>query len=320
MSLQRESVHPAIRKLATATCLVALLPISMGALVTTLQAGMAFADWPSSDGQNMLLYPWFRDFAAHPDKFVEHGHRLAGMLIGFVSVCLALTSYFVERRWVKLFTTAILISVIAQGALGGARVLFDKQLLAMLHSVTGAAFFSLCMVFRLMCSAKWNFWRQQADHRMTPMFASLVAITPVVVFGQYVLGGALRHLHTMLDEHLAGAAIVSVCGAVSAFGLLRSQNGLLRRSGLMIVFALLLQLMLGAGSYLTKFGLPQIGYVAVSGSLSQTVVCSMHTVFGMFLLCGCVVAATSLAVLYKAGQLQGLRFELPTVQDRGTIA
>ena len=320
MSVQCETVHPVVRKLATATCLVALLPICMGALVTTLQAGMAFADWPSSDGQNMLLYPWFRDFAAHPDKFTEHGHRLTGVLIGFVSVCLALTSYFIERRWVKMFTTAILVAVIAQGALGGARVLLDKQLLAMLHSVTGAAFFSLCMVFRLMCSARWAVWRQQPDDRMTPMFASIVAMTPVVVLGQYVLGGALRHLHTMLDEHLAGAAIVSICGGLSAFGLLRSQNALLRRSGLVVVFALLLQLMLGFGSYLTKFGLPQIGYVATSGSLSQTVVCSMHTVFGMFLLSGCVVAATSLVVLYKAGLLQGLRIELPTIGDRGTIA
>ena len=320
MSIHRETVHPVIRKLTTATCLVALLPISMGALVTTLQAGMAFADWPSSDGQNMLLYPWFRDFAAHPDKFVEHGHRLAGMLIGFVSVCLALTSYFIERRWVKIFTTAILVSVIAQGALGGARVLFDKQILAMLHSVTGAAFFSLCVVFRMMCSARWTAWRQQPDDRVTPIFASLIAITPLIVFGQYTLGGALRHLHTMLDEHLVGAVIVSVRGAVTAFALLRSQNGLLRQSGLMVVFALLLQLMLGAGSYLTKFGLPQIGYVAVSGSLSQTVVCSMHTVFGMFLLSACAVATTSLAVLYKSELLQGLRIELPAIEERGTIA
>ena len=319
MSVPRETVHPAVRKLATATCLVALLPISMGALVTTLQAGMAFADWPSSDGQNILLYPWFRDFAVHPDKFVEHGHRLAGMLIGFVSVCLALTSLYLESRWVKVFATAILVSVIAQGALGGARVLFDKQLLAMLHSVTGAAFFSLCVVFRLMCSPKWKLWLGQCDDRITPMFASVVMITPLIVLGQYVLGGALRHLHTMLDEHLAGAALVSICGGVSAFGLLRSENGLLQRSGLFVAFALLLQLMLGVGSYLTKLGLPQIGYVAVSGSLSQTIVCSMHTVFGMFLLSVCFVSATSMAVLFRSGLLRALRIELPAVENRGTI-
>jgi len=290
----------------------------MGALVTTLNAGMAFADWPSSDGHNMLLYPWFRDFAANPEKFTEHGHRLAGMLIGFVSVCLALTSYWVDRPWVKWFTTAILLSVIAQGVLGGARVLLDRQLLAMLHSVTGAAFFSLCVVFRLMCSPKWSDWRQERDDRVGPLIASVVVLTPVIILAQYVLGGALRHFHTMLDEHLAGAAMVTLSASLAAFGLIRSQNGLLRRSGLMMICALMLQVLLGGGSYLTKLGLPQIGYVAVAGSLSQTVICSMHTVFGMFLLSSSVVAATSMAVLHKAGRLGGLQLELPAVGDRGT--
>ncbi len=320
MSVQRENVHPVVRKLATVTCLVALLPISMGALVTTLNAGMAFADWPSSDGHNMLLYPWFSDFAANPDKFTEHGHRLAGMLIGFVSVCLALTSYYLDRNWVKWFTTAILLSVIAQGALGGARVLLDRQFLAMLHSVTGAAFFSLCVVFRLMCSQKWSDWRQQRDDRIGPIFASLIAITPVIILGQYLLGGALRHFHTMLDEHLAGAAIVTLSASLAAFALMRSQNGLLRLSGLMMVITLLLQLLLGGGAFVTTFGQKQIGYVAVEGALSQTVTCSMHTVFGMFLLSSSVVAATSLAVLHKAGRLAGLQIELPAVGDRGTVA
>jgi len=34
------------------------LPILAGALVTTTDAGMAFAIGPSSDGHNMFLYPW----------------------------------------------------------------------------------------------------------------------------------------------------------------------------------------------------------------------------------------------------------------------
>lgn len=320
MFVTRENIHPVVLKLATTTCVVALLPISMGALVTTLQAGMAFADWPSSDGHNMLLYPWFRDFAANPDKFTEHGHRLAGMLIGFVSVCLAVSSYVFERRWVKWFTTAILLAVIAQGALGGARVLLDRQLLAMLHSITGAAFFSLCVGFRLMCSSKWCVWRTQRDDRVNPLFASLIALTPVIISTQYVLGGVLRHFHTMLDEHIAGALIVSLCGSLAAIGLIRSQNLLLRKSGLMMIVALMLQVALGAGSFVTKFGLQQIGYVAVSGSLSQTVTCSMHTVVGMFLLSSSVVGATSLAVLFRGGCLAGLQNELPTVRNRRTVA
>ena len=85
--------------------------------MTTLKAGMAFADWPTSDGQNMLLYPWLNDLR-NTDKFVEHGHRLAGMLIGFVSIGLVIVTFLKEqRRWVRGFSVAILISVIGQGLL-----------------------------------------------------------------------------------------------------------------------------------------------------------------------------------------------------------
>ena len=127
MSVSHETVHPLIRKLATTTCVVALLPIGMGALVTTLKAGMAFADWPSSDGHNMLLYPWFRDFSSNPEKFTEHGHRLAGMLIGFISVVLAAASWRLGKGWVRTYAFSILVAVILQGLLGGARVLFDRR-------------------------------------------------------------------------------------------------------------------------------------------------------------------------------------------------
>ncbi len=79
--------QPWVFRLAVLTAGVALLPIVMGGLVTTLQAGMAFPDWPSSDGHGMLSYPWLKSTG---DKFLEHGHRLAGMLIGCVSIVLAI--------------------------------------------------------------------------------------------------------------------------------------------------------------------------------------------------------------------------------------
>src|SRR5262249_6898084 len=70
-------------RLALLMAAIALLPIGLGAVVTTVEAGMAFADWPTSDGYDMLWYPWLTSTG---DKFLEHGHRLAGMLIGIVSL------------------------------------------------------------------------------------------------------------------------------------------------------------------------------------------------------------------------------------------
>jgi cytochrome c oxidase assembly protein subunit 15 len=312
------TVHPAIRKLATTTCVVALLPIGMGALVTTLKAGMAFADWPSSDGHNMLLYPWFQDFATNPDKFTEHGHRLAGMLIGFISIALAVAASRLGKGWVRTCSYSILAAVILQGLLGGARVLFDRQHLAMVHSITGASFFCLCVVFRLLCSTKWSEWLAQRDERLTPVGAAFVLLAPVAVIGQYGLGGFLRHLHIMLNEHLVGAVIATLVCVGASTCLLRSQSVLLRRSGLGIAGALLIQLLLGAGSYVTRFGLPMVGYVATTGSLSQAVICSLHTVGGMFLFSSTVISTVSVLKLWRAGSLEGLRIDVSMADGRGT--
>lgn len=318
MTVPDVTVHPLIRKLATTTCVVALLPIGMGALVTTLKAGMAFADWPSSDGHNMLLYPWFRDFAANPDKFTEHGHRLAGMLIGFISIMLAVAAWRLGKGWVRTYAFSILVAVILQGLLGGARVLFDRQHLALVHSVTGASFFCLCIVFRFLCSTGWSDWVRQRDERLTPVGAALVLLAPVAVMGQYGLGGLLRHLHMMLNEHLIGAVIATVVCVSASICLLRSQSSLLRKSGVGIAFALLIQLLLGAGSYVTRFGLPMVGYVAISGSLSQAVICSLHTVGGMFLFASTVVSIVSVTKLWRSGCLVGLRLDLGVSDGRGT--
>lgn len=318
MSTPDATVHPVIRKLATTTCVVALLPIGIGALVTTLKAGMAFADWPSSDGHNMLLYPWFRDFATNPEKFTEHGHRLAGMLIGLVSLVLFAAAFRLGRGWVRTFAFTILAAVILQGLLGGARVLFDRQHLAMVHSITGASFFCLCVIFRLMCSVRWSCWLNQRDERLTPVGAALVVLAPVAVLGQYGLGGLLRHLHMMLNEHLLGAVVATVVCVSASFCLLRSENSLLRKSGVGISAALIVQLLLGAGSYVTRFGLPMIGYVATSGSLSQAVICSLHTVGGMFLFSSTVISAVSVLKLWRAGSLAGLRIDLSVAGGKGT--
>lgn len=317
---QREEVHPVVRKLATATCLVALLPIGLGALVTTMKAGMAFADWPSSDGQNMLLYPWLRDFASHPDKFTEHGHRLAGVLIGLVSIALAVAGWVLESRWVRWFVSAILIAVILQGLLGGARVLLDRQVLAMIHSITGASFFSLCVVFRMLCSTLFSRETRQRETRTGPFAVALISVAPLAVLGQYILGGMLRHLHSMMTEHLIGAVVVGLITLASATFLLRSENALLRRCGVAVASVLWLQLFLGAGSYLARFGFPLVGYVATTGSLAQAVVCSLHTVVGMLLLASTVVSTVVLGRLFQAGCLEGLRIPGPMLSDRGSVA
>ncbi|MEZ6124933.1 MAG: COX15/CtaA family protein [Planctomycetaceae bacterium] len=194
-----------VKRFAVLTCLVALLPISVGALVTTLKAGMAFADWPTSDGHNMLLYPWLRDLR-HTDKFVEHGHRLAGVLIGLISIALVAVTWKCEsRRWVRCMSVVILLAVIGQGLLGGMRVRMDAQVMAMIHSITGGLFFTLCFSFvRLLSTQQPSVGASDRDRTTSAVTFAVGMLLPPAVFGQYVLGAMFRHLGCMVHEHLAG--------------------------------------------------------------------------------------------------------------------
>jgi len=290
VSTSTEQVDPIVHRFAVVTCVVALLPIGIGTLVTTLRAGMAFADWPTSDGHNMFLYPWLNDLR-HTDRFTEHGHRLAGIVIGITSIGLVAVTMIRERRsWVRNYTVAVLIAVIGQGLLGGARVLMNASQLAMVHSITGALFFVICVVFAMLTGKKWSATR--ADKARLPAMANAtVLILPMLVLIQYWLGGMFRHAGRMMFEHLAGAAVVAVVGLLCSVMLIRGRSVSLRKSGLFILAALLIQLALGAGAWITKLNVPAFGWVAATGSPASVVFRSMHTVGGMLLLTTSVLAS-----------------------------
>lgn len=300
-----------VHGMAVLTCLVALLPIGMGALTTTLKAGMAFPDWPTSDGYGMFDYPWLR---AALDKFVEHGHRLAGMLIGFVSIALAVVCCWKSRsRTVIVLSLAVLGSVSVQGLLGGGRVLADDARMAMFHGLFAAIVFVLMVVLAVITSRRWqpahanwqvmNLQDRKSDPARSAQLTEpgsttvfLVKAFPIVVIGQYFLGGLVRHLGTALYEHLAGAAFVFLFGVITATAVLRSRVPALRRTGVAIFGVLFLQVLLGLGAWVTKFGFAPIGYTAVVNSPAQMIVRSSHT-FGGMLLFG--AAVTALVILLR---------------------
>lgn len=306
-------INLTVQRFAVLTCLVALLPITVGALVTTLKAGMAFADWPTSDGHNMLLYPWLRDLR-HTDKFVEHGHRLAGVLIGLVSIGLVIVTFAREKRtWVRAGSVIILLAVIAQGLLGGMRVRMDEQILAMTHSITGGFFFTLCFLFAVLVRQGNTSDQSESDHRFSPALFAAGVLLPAAVLGQYVLGGMFRHLGRMLHEHVAGAVIVTLLCVTLLPILLRSNLTSLKSRGRWLSGALCIQLCLGLGSWVTKLGFPAFGWVATVNSPAQNITCSLHTVGGMFLLATASAVSMELILMAKAGRISGLQEVFGTV-------
>lgn len=280
--------------LAVAIVVVTLaLPVMMGSLTTTLGAGMAFLDWPTSDGENMLFYDMFRDIRqGNTDKVAEHGHRLAGMIVGLMSIPLAVIGWFDGRRGVRSLTLAILLCVIGQGILGGARVLLDARTLAMLHSLGAAAIVALMGLTAAVTSKSWPRLCESLSRPGGGLTAVALA-APVVIFVQYVAGGFVRHYGTAIPEHLGGAAIVGILSLTAA--MLTAQSGLreLRPYGWGLFAAVLLQVLLGFGAWAGKFGLAALGMVVVERGVVQVTLRTLHTAGGMTLLMAAVLLAAA---------------------------
>lgn len=271
--------------LAVITAVVSLAPIGLGSLVTTLGAGMAFPDWPTSDGQGMLAYPWLQSTG---DKFVEHGHRLAGMLVGFCSIGLCAVAWLGKSpRGVRMAVAVVLAGVIVQGLLGGLRVRLDRQMVAFGHSVFGCLVFVSLWMVSSVTSRNWSI----VSHGSVQSRAALVLAWtyPLVVLAQYVIGGVIRHLGSMVHAHLVGAGLVFLVAIGVVVASFRGSSSEVGTRGVLVGLAVVGQIMLGLMVWVTKFGFPPIGLVAVQHSLAQVVARTLHTVIGM------VVVATAVS-------------------------
>lgn len=294
--------QPWLHYFAVITAAVALLlPITVGALVTTHDAGMAFRDWPSSDGHNMVLYPWLQSIG---DKFLEHGHRLAGMFVGILSIGLATALWRGESRtWARWLGLVVLLSVIGQGLLGGSRVVIDARGLAMLHGLFGSWVFALMSCVALVTSRGW-FDADQHRSEDWSLSTGISAITAVVAIQlQFILGGLLRHHGRAVHEHLGFAFLVLLAAMWLWVGSYNSGVKWLRGNASALLAAVLAQIGLGLVTFVAKYGFGD--YVAMQGSLLQVWSRTGHTVLGM------VVWMLSVLYLVRVLRITWLRHQQP---------
>lgn len=270
-----------------------LLPVLMGSLTTTLGAGMAFLDWPTSDGKNMLFYNMLHDIrVGNTDKVAEHGHRLAGMLVGLLSIPLAILGWNDGRRGVRALTLGVFIGVLAQGVLGGARVLVDARTLAMLHSLAASLIVALMALAAAVTSSLWS-RLSLVQARPQGVLWAFAAALPVVVFLQYVAGGFVRHFGLAIPEHLGGALVVAVLALTTSMLVVQGGVRELRPFAWGVFAAVLFQIVLGFGAWAGKFGLAAFGVVAVDRGVLQVTLRTMHTAGGMTLLLAAVLLAAA---------------------------
>ena len=178
--------------LALAAALSAVPLVLFGGSVTTIGAGMAVEGWWIAEGHFMVFFPieeWFRDTAT----FVEHTHRLFGVLVGLFAIGTVVATFLKDARGrARGLSLAALLAVCGQGALGGFRVLENSPDLAFVHGAFAQAVLALLFATALYLSPRWTAG-SEARQDATPGLRRIATWTAGAVYLQIVAGAWYRH-------------------------------------------------------------------------------------------------------------------------------
>ncbi len=239
-------------RLAVALACATFPLLFIGGLVTSKGAALAVPDWPTTFGYNMFLYPWSKMIG---NVFYEHSHRLVASFVGLLAIAVAMAFWLRERRaWLRWLGLIALGLVITQGVLGGLRVVLLESTLAIIHACFAQAFFALTGALALFTSREWRSETIEARIADGGRLWRLGAMTTAFIYIQVIFGAVLRHTGERLDAHLFFAGLVAVHVILLLLRVTKYQANLkLVRSAYALGILMLLQLLLGAGSYLAKF-------------------------------------------------------------------
>lgn len=282
---------PELFLFAFAALVVTGLLLFAGGFTTSIGAGMAFLDWPLSNG-SINPEGWLDD----PAMRSEHSHRLLGAAVGLLTTALAFWLWrSEERRWLRRLGWFAVALVIFQGVLGGLRVPFDHhhiemidnsvgRLFAMVHATFAQAFLCALVGIAAGCSRSWINGTGPVD-RPAPVSARRWAVVAVaLLFVQLLIAAVMRHSHAGLAipwfptspagallpaewdfrvaihfAHRAMAVVLFVALAGLALKVWRDVDStiLLRRIAGWIVGLVSLQIMLGA-AVISSFRHPHV--------------------------------------------------------------
>jgi cytochrome c oxidase assembly protein subunit 15 len=211
--------------------------------------------------------------------------------------------------------------------LGGMRVVFDERTLALIHGCTGPAFFAMC-VGMVVVTSQW--WQDVAPITATDgnrKFFRLAVTTTALAYLQLVAGAFLRHsphlttssaatiFRTALYFHLLLALAITVHAALINWQAYR--NKLERGRSVVLAMLVVFQVLLGASTWMAKYGLPQwatavvsdLSFVNTADSGHQAGMVTSHVAVGSLIL------ITALAIAIRAGRQ--LRIGLPRLDAAG---
>jgi heme o synthase len=175
---------------AIATAVATYLLILVGGLVHGTGSSLACPDWPTCYGS---LVPKMQGGVA-----VEHGHRLAAGLVLILTLVLAgliSRSRVAAHRPLRRLAALAVALVLAQALLGGITVLLRlPTLVSTLHTATSLLFFCTLLILAVRTRpARTSIPDPASQPRSSEHAVNLALVAAVVVYGQMVLGGLVRH-------------------------------------------------------------------------------------------------------------------------------
>jgi cytochrome c oxidase assembly protein subunit 15 len=171
--------------------------VALGAFTTSIGAGMAFPDWPLSNG-SVNPHGWLTEI----DKFAEHSHRLSATMMGMITIALAAWLHVGEARaWLRRLGWWALAIVIFQGVLGGTRVLLDPvpvpgfdmtlgQMLRIPHGVLAQVY--VCVLFAIAAGLSRP-WVDNTLGRPDARVSRLGWWCAALLFAQLTIAATMRH-------------------------------------------------------------------------------------------------------------------------------
>jgi len=233
-------------RLAIVMLIVTTFTILWGALTTSTGSGMAYADWPLSDGQLMPESSY-----TELPGFFEHFHRLIASSAGLIAlglwIWLLIGGHADRRATMTAFFGGCLVLI--QGVVGGTGVLMN---LPAVSSVTHGTLAQL-----ILATFGWLAYQLSGRYRQTgiaheagPGAGRKLAIFAVlVVVLQTIFGAIARHTNSphALWTHVGNAFVVFLVMTIAtafAVGKLGSAKGI-KGLAQTIVLLLILQIALG---------------------------------------------------------------------------
>lgn len=276
--------------------------LGWGGFVTSIDAGMAVPDWPTSfNSWNpfMPLPQWWESIPV----LAEHGHRLLGALIGLLTMVLSVWTWRSDpRKWMHKLGFLALGLVVFQGLLGGLRVVLNSPALAMTHAVTAQVFLAAIVALAVFTAPAWLTVARMPEARSDTETLKMAAVAvPFLLLLQIALGALVRHgqqpeggVIAPPDPLLTGLHIVGGTAAVALiiylFLLLRKhfkQHPILWRGSIALHGLVVLQFVLGITAYFIL--LAEHGQIR---STAQVVINTGHLLIGA----GLMALAVSLAL------------------------